>query len=248
MKHIFLFIVLLLLLRPGYSQINDSSIVIPAIRAGFGLQFPAGDMAKRFGVNGTIGPGFMLKFKNNITLEIDGSFIFGNRVNEDNILDSLKTDNGNLINRNGEYSDYILEERGFYITANAGYLWNVIGPNPNSGLRFNFGVGFLQHRIYINENGKYTASINDDYSKGYDRLSNGLCLKQSIGYLHFGKNKLLNYQISFEMHEAFTQNRRSINFDTQMQDTSERLDILYTIRLSWLLPLYTRMPDKYYYY
>ncbi|MEO1715307.1 MAG: hypothetical protein AAFU60_18420, partial [Bacteroidota bacterium] len=48
----------------------------------------------------------------------------------------------------------------------------------------------------------------------------------------------VNFYAGFEIMEGFTVNRRSFNFDTQMADTTPRLDILYGFRLGWTLPFY----------
>ena len=49
---------------------------------------------------------------------------------------------------------------------------------------------------------------------------------------------MINFTLGVEAIQGFTQNRRSFNFDTQMQDTAMRLDALLGAKLTWTLPFY----------
>lgn len=232
----------------GFSQsISDSSIFMFHVKPSYSFQIPGGDLAKRYGVNSTIGIDFSMKTKSNWILGLGWHYLFGNQVKE-NVLDSLKNSNGEIINNFGDYSVYVLSERGYIANLHVGKIIPVLHSNPNSGLFVNASIGFLQHKILIENDGNNTPSINKDYTKGYDRLSNGLMAAEFVGYLYVSKHRLWNFYAGFEFTQAWTKNRRNVNFDTRQSETGLRKDYLYGIKIGWILPLYQRAPEKFYYY
>lgn len=252
MKHktlLFHFLFLFLFPRIAVAQqnIRDSVLSFSMIGASGAWQIPGGDLDERFGNNFNIGGVFQWKTKKNIILGVDGQFIFGNKVKENNILDSLATKDGNIISSAGEFADIILYERGFKFEIKIGKIFPVFGPNKNSGIMTTLAGGLLQHKIRIENQGSSIPSIEDDYKKGYDRLSNGLCFTAFAGYMNFGNKRLVNFYAGVEFTQAFTENRRSFNFDSQEQDLKKRNDMLMSIRLGWVIPLYKRAPKDFYY-
>lgn len=229
------------------TSVKDSLVSFFTICATGAIQQPAGDLGDRFGNNVSIGGSFQWKSRSNILLGIDGNFIFGDQVKENAILSDISTKQGYVIGVNGLYADVFLYERGYSIIAKAGKIFPWIGPNKNSGITFTGGLGFIQHKIRIEDKTNTAAPLTKEYKKGYDRLTNGICFYQFVGYTNFSNTKLVNFYIGFELMEAFTQNRRSYNFDTMMKDDSQRLDVLVGVKLGWMIPLYKRMPREYYY-
>ena len=110
------------------------------------------------------------------------------------------------------------------------------------------GIGFMQHKIRIENKDNDTPQLAGDLVKGYDRLSNGRMFNQFIGYMNLSNNHLVNFFAGLEVTEGFTRNRRSVNYDTGKHDGTKRLDMLYGLRFGWVLPLYSRAPEKVYYY
>lgn len=248
----FLGIALFFLVNPFDGQcqrnVRDSTLSFVSLGANIGLQTPFADLAERFGYGGIVGGELMLKTKSNFTYEGQYGFFFGNRVKEDTILKPLLTSQNFIINREGEPADVFIHERGFIINAKFGKIFTVIGPNVNSGLHLALGAGFMQHKIRIQEQSQKVPQLQGEYIKGYDRLSNGAMISQSIGYSHFSNYKLINYYIGFELHEAFTQNRRSINYDTGKRDSQNRIDIMGSVIFRWYFPMYKRQPQEFYFY
>jgi hypothetical protein len=111
----------------------------------------------------------------------------------------------------------------------------------------NIGGGMLQHKILIDNEDRNVPSISGDYKKGYDRLSNGFALREFIGYQFLSNYRLINFYAGVEFIQAWTKCRRIVNFDTMQRDLTKRHDLLIGIRVGWLLPIYNRMPDEYYY-
>jgi len=216
--------------------------------AEFQYQSPGGDMADRFYNDYNVGAFLNYKFANNWLIGVEGSFLFADKVKENNILDSISTADGNIIGETGEYSQIYLYERGYLLTLRAGRLFSVLGPNKNSGLLVTAGAGFLEHKIRIDVDKEDVPELTKEYKKGYDRLTNGLALTENINYLYCGNRRLLNFMIGFEATQAFTQNRRAYNFDQRKKDDKKRLDLLYGIKLCWFFPLYRHAATSYYYY
>lgn len=228
-------------------SIRDSSVNFAMIGATFAYQVPGGDMAKRFRENYNVGGVFQYKFKNNIVLGFDGNFLFSEQVKENGILDSLRDQNGNFINAEGQFATIALVERGLKFEIKGGKIFPWIGPNKNSGIMATVGAGILQHKIRFETKGGSYPSIEGDYAKGYDRLTNGLSITEFIGYVNFGNKRLVNFYGGFEFTQAFTQNRRSYNFDTRERDTRKRTDLLIGFRVAWIIPIYKRAPKQFYF-
>lgn len=249
------FLLLLLFFTTGFSfqsnaqvSIKDSSVFAPMVCASYGFQFPAGDLAKRFGQNSNIGLSFLIKDKKSFVYGISGTYLFGNKLREDGILDSINTSTGQIINASGEFAEVRLFERGFSAHLHFGKLFSVLSPNPNSGILVTAGAGFLQHKIRIDDIGNNSPQLSKEYRKGYDRLTNGFSTTQFLGYVFLSNKRLVNFYGGFEFIQAFTQSRRSWDFDLMRRDTQKRFDMLYGFRLGWILPLYKKAPDKYYYF
>jgi len=232
----------------SYAQRNvkDSTIFTSIISTNYSFQWPAADMADRFGYNNNIGGSFQIKTRSNLLFGFDGSFIFGNQLKENGILDSIKTSAGFVIDINGKFADVRFYERGYSGVVKVGKIFPVFGPNPNSGILFSGGLGFIQHKIRIEDIGNASPPLTGDYKKGYDRLTNGLLLTQFLGYFYMGNRPFVNFFAGFEISEGFTQNRRSFNFDTMERDDKKRVDILFGPKAGFMLLLYRRSPQAYY--
>jgi hypothetical protein len=242
----------LLFLLPGFalaqrSASRDTSIRIFMIDFSYAPQLPAGDMAGRFGWNSNVGSGLSLKTKSNLFFNLSGYFLFGNQILEEGLLDHLRTSREAILGIDGKYADVRLFERGYHIAAGFGKLYPWIGPNENSGILFMLQAGFLQHKIKIDPIGNTVPTLNKEYRKGYDRLSNGLALTQSVRYVYIPHRSFFNFYAGLEITEAFTKNRRSFNFDTMTADDMSRLDILFGARFGIIIPINRKTSDYYYY-
>jgi len=233
------------------SQVSPKDSIVSGILLDFhySFQVPFADIAERFGVSSTIGAGIMYKTKNNFLLGGDFNYIFGTNVKEeDDILSMISTSDGQIIDGNGMYAEVICYERGFYSTIKAGKIFPLFGPNDNSGLFVTIGSGLLQHWIRIINNENTAPQLAKEYRAGYDRLSNGICFTQSVGYFNIGNKKAYSFTAGFEFIQAFTENRRGYNYDLMGQEeNTNRIDLLLGIKISWMLPLFRQPSDGYYY-
>src|ERR1051326_237643 len=71
-------------------NVKDSSLVFPFIKFSYAFQYPGGDLAKRFGFNSNVGLDCSIKTKKNLIFGVNGSFFFGDQINEGGTLDSMK--------------------------------------------------------------------------------------------------------------------------------------------------------------
>lgn len=244
------YILLFFILLPHFifGQIKDSSINMLQVSINYSFHAPGGHLAERFGFSSTIGAGLTYKHKSNWLVGAEYSFLFGNSIRKDSvILDALKTRYDKIINKYGEYGSVVLYERGFYAGVHIGRLIPITKYNRNSGLLVNLGIGLLQHHIRIENKDNNTPPVIGDYKKGYDRLTNGLSLREFIGYQHLDNKRLINFYAGFEFYQGWTQCRRDFNFDTMEKDNTKRNDYLFGIRVGWILPLYKQAPQTYYY-
>lgn len=236
----------------GYSQVygSDTVLSIPMFYVTYAYQFPGGDMADRFGNNSSIGGGFQWKTGKNWIVGSEFLFLFGNKVKiEDDIMYNLKTDNGYIISMSGNFTNYAIFERGYYISGRLGKLIPVISPNQNSGIVIMGSLGYFQHKVRIEVEKNTAPQLNGDYKKGYDRLAGGFAISQFIGYMHIGDSRLLNFFGGVEIQEAWTKPKRDVNFDTTKPDLiTNRFDLLIGLKVGWVIPIFQRMPQEYYYY
>lgn len=229
-------------------DVQDTTISTAIISLGYAFQFPGGDLASSFGNNSTIGPAFHYKTNKNWLWTIEMNFIFGTKVkNSSDIISDISTDDGNVIGLDGMYANVRPMERGFTLYAKVGKIIPVFNMNPNSGLIFNFGSGYVQHKIRWDVEGNNVPALEDDYKKGYDRFTEGFALTQELGLFYMGDQRLWNFKVSAEFVESFTTMKR-YNFDTMTGESKSRLDLFFGAKVSWMMPLFDRAPKKMYYF
>lgn len=223
---------------------KDSCLKMHLVCMQIGGQIPGGDLAARFAENLNVGLSYFLKTKNNLVFGVDPHYFFGRKIKED-VLAPLKTAEGSITNTDGNFGNIKINERGWLVTVDAGKIITRIGkikagPNPNSGIFILGGIGYMQHRIFILNQERNVPQVSSQYLKGYDRLTAGVCAKEFIGYFFLSNNRLLNFFGGFEFYQGFTKSMRSYNYDLMMSDTQLRTDLLYGIRVGWVLPIYKR--------
>lgn len=201
------------------------------------LSTPGGDMAKRFGNFTSIGFGVLLKGKTNWLAGIDGAYLFGGKIKELTLLDNMVNGAGFISKNNGSPANYAVNMRGLTFFAKGGRLFSFSAAKPNQGLILLGGLGYLQHKINFQTTQNDLPALNPDYSKGYDRLTDGIAMNEFVGYFYQSPNKMINFYIGLEFVQAFTQNRRGFNYDTRTFDTRSNTDFIQSVRFGWMFPL-----------
>lgn len=229
-------------------NVKDSSVFTTMIYPAFALQWPGGDLKSRFGFSSSIGPGFMLKSKSNWVFAVEAGFIFGAVIkNEQEILKNISTADGWVIDANGTYASIHMYERGFTGMAGIGKIITGLGPNPNSGIMLMGKVGYIQHKIRIENTDNAAPQVTGNYKKGYDKLSEGPALSEFIGYMYLGNNRLISFFGGISCTQAWTRSRRIFDLSEGKKDDAQHFDMLFEIRGGWIIPLYKRSPKEFYY-
>ncbi len=250
-KFLAIFTFILLISTTGFAQDGEEEKTPDAVWAvypTYSFQWPGGDMAERFGANSTIGPGGFYKSAGNWVYNVDINFLFGNKIKEDSLIQNLINSDGFVIDDQGHISEISFFERGFYTSGRIGKLIPLSDNNLNSGILIMAGAGYMQHKIHIEVKNKAAAPLRGDYKKGYDRLTDGFSTTQFIGYMHIGNTRLANFFFGAELMQAWTKNRRSMNFDTMRRDDKNRFELLGGIKIGWVIPFSKREPEDFYYY
>lgn len=231
---------------PYFNRENTGEAFLITIQ--FSGQLTGGDLAERYGpcsdVSGSVG--WMSDSKSWI-FGVEGAFLFGSDVRED-VLSPLRTTQGDIIGITGTIAPVLLRQRGVYLGVHGGRIFPLSQSNPRNGIRVSIGGGYLQHQIRIVDDSNTTDHITGDFQKGYDRLTSGPALRQFVGYQLFSSDRLLNFHIGVELTQAFTNSRRSVNYDTGLPGDTNRLDMLFGLRMGWSLPLYYGIPKEETYY
>ena len=231
--------------QPGQEDGIEGTALL--IHLQYGIQWPGGgNIQQRYGQNFAIGGGPAILLKKNFLIGINYSLLFGNQVKED-VLAPLRTPEGLLIGNDMQFASVFLRERGWSLHVDAGYLFPLRPDKTRqSGILTTVGAGALSHHIRFVDEFDSAIQITPPYDKGYDRLSYGWSLHQSIGYLHLAKNRLLNFHIGINIIEGFTKNRRGFNYDLARFDSSTSTDILVGFKIGWILPFYLFKRTIYY--
>ncbi|MFM9008890.1 MAG: hypothetical protein ACKOQY_09995 [Bacteroidota bacterium] len=229
-------------------SVKDSAIGMVMIRPSFALQAPGGDLSTRFGMNQSIGMAAGYKWANGWMVGAEATLFFGSKIKEQGVFTGLTTAEGTIVGVDGLYGDIRLFERGYTVMATLSRLFPVKKPNPNCGFVVETGLGFMQHKIKIDDKKNAVPAVRDPYVKGYDRLTNGIAFKQFIGYLHVGNRRLVNFYGGVEAIQGFTASRRSYNYSTMSVDDAPRIDLLFGLRVGWIIALFKEAPDPFYMY
>ncbi len=221
---------------------------IPTVLVGlhYGAHLPGVDLAERFGMNFNLGGSISYLAQKSIFLSVNYNFLFGTDVKED-ALGSLRTAEGLIVGRDMQFANIFQRERGQYVVGLAGVLIP-FKPDQNrrSGLLLAAGGGLLAHKIRFVDDFDSVTQLASPYDKGYDRLTMGLAFAQHIGYLHLGKDEMLNFFVGIDLVEGFTKNQRRFNYDLASFDEDGRFDLLTGIRVGWMFPILLEEKTVYY--
>jgi hypothetical protein len=248
----FAFVCMLGMSAWSQKSMRDSTISFPSISVVYGGAVPGGDLDDRYGYTNLIGAGAGFKFKNGTYLEGSARAIAGNDVREEiagNITDLIS--NGNqgyapmALGVDGRYYQVRFWQRGLVIPVTFGYVFPARRPNPNSGFYVEAGAQFMRHKVRIEVIGNAVPALQDEYKKGYDRLTMGVGLVEGFGYRLHSSNSLLNFIVGVELSQNFTRGMRSYQFDTGQPGTDSRLDLLFGFKAAWIFPVYQSAPEDY---
>ncbi len=240
---IFLFCILTFQL---FSQ--EGKNALNAIAFDYTHQFPFADLKENYGDNSSIGINFLKKTQNNYLFGIDVAYIFGSKVKREDLFDGIATENGEIINKDGLFANVLTYQRGFSTFINGGKAF-LYAKDNHSGIYLTAGLGYIQHKIRIQTQEDFIPHLDDDYKKGYDRLSGGLSMKLNTNFMYFNKRNNIKFFVGFEFIKGWTKNLRAYDFD-QMMHTSDdfRNDIILGIKSGIIIPIFRKNSEEFYYF
>ena len=74
----------------------------------------------------------------------------------------------------------------------------------------------------------------------------GLLLTEFIGYQHMSNNRLTNFYIGIEASQGLTRGMRDYQIDLMAPLKEKRLDLLFGLRLGWIIPVFRQAPQEFY--
>lgn len=217
--------------------------------ASIGANSAQGDWSQQFGTNYTIGAHLGRKLKSNYTFTLEWDYLFGSDIpNRNGALNNLLTEDGNLINLNGSYAQVNINQRGTFVNFGLEKTVPWLSPNLNSG--FNVGVfgGYAWHWLNVDNVGNDSPQVIDEYEKGYDRLGQGFQLRQSFGYIYLSESRLVNFKLSFELNQIWSQDMRAYYYPIGELSNETQFNLLYSLKLKWYIPIYLGGKTEEYYF
>lgn len=244
-------------------NVDKEGINMFMFQATYAFQIPALDTRDLYGVNHTIGPSVIFKTSSNWLFTGNVNFIVGGRVKgerTDILGEGITTPAGEIIGGGGLFVELATYERGIHYQAEVGKIFP-IWPNPNSGIFVQLGLGYLENRIRIDfQQEVYNTpyQVYKDYAYGYDRKRGGFAVHAEAGYIFFSNSNLLNFSLSLEATYARTRDQREYDFRVFYDENGVPQPVGYTnkqghndfyfgIRAGWMIPVYKRQPQSYYY-
>jgi len=233
-------LIFILIALSGHAQEKTHESNLWMLHVEGAVAIPGGDLSDRFGLFGKTGGGLYYRFGKQLYIGSSAHFLFNSNVKEESPLKDISTEEGRIIGADGLLYLPELQMRGWQSTIWFGKLTEKV-KGTGSGLLTIFGIGFLEHRInyFLSEHGT-VPQITGEYVKGYDRLSNGLAVSEYIAYHYLSANHLVNFNVGLEMTQAFTRNRREFDYALGQFDRKRRLDLIFALKASWILPFYKR--------
>ena len=227
-----------------FAQKNKQS----AFTFGYIHQLPIGDLQERFGDNSAIGFSFMQEKETDFFYGIKASYIFSNNVKDTTILENITTSTGAIIGGDGQYANVNLMQRGFDAHLFIGYALH-FNKKDLSGLYFSTGIGFLQHQIFIDTKSQNVPFLDENYKKGYDRLTNGISSKWEATYRYYDKSGKFQLFGGFNMTLAYTKIQREYLFDDMEYTPNIRSwDKLAGIKIGIIIPIQRKNEEEFHYY
>lgn len=224
-------------------NVNAQKIETPAraltVDFSYGINQPIGILAQRFGNASSIGLGVnVFNVAHGFRYGVNGNYFFGSDVKED-VLAPYRTADGNILSDLNTYSSVLLRERGLYIGADIGKIFKFRSNGDYfHGISLSLGAGFLMHQIRVQNDNKDALQIQGSYTSGYDRLTAGVGVEESVAYNYISHDKTINFFLRLEATEGLTKNQRGYNFDTRQYDTATRLDVILAARIGWSFALF----------
>lgn len=207
------------------------------------------DLNDRFGYLNNIGAKTEYLSRKNWYYRLSGNYHFGTQVNED-VLSNLRTSTGNIIGNDKRFADIFMRGRLWHVTFGFGKLFPFTA-RGKTGILVNAGVGFISHKVRVQDDSQSVPQVLDFNLPGYDRLTAGLVTQQQIGIYsnEAARGVGVKYYLLMELNQGFTEGLRTFNYSTNTSEKGQRrFDLLPCFKAGILLPIGVYEPGKEYFY
>lgn len=212
-----------------------------------GANLGMADLGKRFPLFATLPVELGLKTKSAYLYGLSVSPLLGNRVQIDSLYGGIIGPSQIIFDNSGFPGLIRYYMRGFTGQANISRVFKISEKWKYSGIELKLGGGIMQHRIKARFDAGRIPQIEDPYREGYDRLTNGLLLSQSVNF-HYLNTESLSFFGGITFGQAFTQNRRSWDYSTMRQDLYKRKDFYTGLSFGIIIPVKIRSRTSTEYY
>lgn len=246
LKYFIFFILFFIDSANGFSQEKEEKKSFPMFGTSFGILQPGGFMAERFGLFMTAGFTFDFMLQSEWLFGLDFNYGFTNKVKE-NTLAAITNDDGFIVNNEGNPADVRITGRLWNLIPHVEYKTRWASVNRNTGIVLGMGAGYTEHRIKFFDYAQTVASLDNQLYRGYDRYSGGPVFRQSVGFLYIGTNRITNFRLDLNLFQFYTKNFRELNYDTGLKDENYKFNFCYSLKGTWILPLYKKSAEGIFY-
>ena len=212
------------------------------------LYTASGELGDRIERGSSLGLDVSYKTNRNWQWGVEGHYLYSNQVrNRSAVISPVLSQNNRIFNPTGNYANIAIDLRGAMGLINVSKTTGIWAINPNSGLFFGAAAGYLSYWYNISSDDPNIPQLQDEYDKGYDRWSAGFMLRQSVGYQFLSAKRTVNFRLSFELSESWTEDLRGYSYASGQQVSGSQSSLLYGLRLQWVLPIYQSATADYYY-
>lgn len=208
-----------------------------------------GNWSESFNNNISVGAHLARKTSSNLIFSAEWNYLTGGEItNRTQSLGSIIGDNGNLLNSSGSFAQYNINQRATYFSIGIEKVLPFWQYNLNSGPSLGLYGGYTWHWLNIDNVGNDAPQILEPYVYGYDRMSRGFHLSQSFGYMYLSESRLINFRISFDLNEIWSRDIRSYHYPSGTLSNDTQLNLLYSLKIKWYIPIYLGEKKEEYYY
>lgn len=219
-------------------NLNDNNGTMFELGFEYGFYLPHRDLDAYFGRHNGTGGHFQVLTKKNTYYGGQLQFIFGNQSSID-VTQVWVDPIDNVYGLNYTFADILTKHRGLSGQLYIGKMIPIKSKRARMGIKATLGVGFLQHKLFIQEDPEsFMPQMDKNYKALLDHKTNGISLQQFIGFHYLANDRMANWYVGFDFIEAFTKNRRSFNYDLGIPTDLDRIDIATGFKIGWILPFY----------
>ena len=219
-----------------------------AFSVNYNYQFAFGNISKTFGNNSSVGACYFFETTKNYLFGIEGSYMFGNKIKDESIFDGISSSDGGVIGGNGQYANINLMEIGFNTYLLAGFCFHNSEKNL-SGVYLSQGIGYLQHKIFIDTKNQNIPQLNENMKKGYDRFSNGISTKFSIDYKFYHEIGMFQISSGLNYTIAYTKIQRNYDFANNLKYPNKmNWDNFLGLKFEVIIPINRKNDEQFHYF